>query len=71
MLTLTLTQPYATLVAIGAKQIETRSWYSSVRDDILIHAATTYAGVGGKNAFISRKLDTQLPAELLLAALQG
>ena len=52
MLTLTLTQPYATLVAIGAKQIETRSWYSSVRDDILIHAATTYAGVGGKNAFI-------------------
>ena len=31
----------------------------------------TLVRLGGKNAFISRKLDTQLPAELLLAALQG
>jgi hypothetical protein len=28
MRTLTLTQPWATLVAIGAKSIETRSWYA-------------------------------------------
>ena len=31
----------------------------------------TLVRLGGKNAFISRKLDTPLPADLLLAALQG
>lgn len=36
---LTLTQPWATLVAIGAKSIETRSWYTSYRGPIAIHAA--------------------------------
>ena len=29
MKALTLTQPWATLVAMAAKQVETRSWYSS------------------------------------------
>lgn len=36
---LTLTQPYATLVAIGAKRIETRSWSTSYRGPLAIHAA--------------------------------
>jgi hypothetical protein len=31
MKTLTLHQPWATLVALGAKQIETRSWAASYR----------------------------------------
>jgi hypothetical protein len=39
MKTLTLTQPWATLVAIGAKQIETRSWGTSYRGPLAIHAA--------------------------------
>lgn len=39
MKALTLTQPWATLVAIGAKTIETRSWWSSYRGPIAIHAA--------------------------------
>lgn len=39
MKTLTLTQPWATLVAIGAKHIETRSWYTSYRGPLAIHAA--------------------------------
>jgi activating signal cointegrator 1 len=39
MKTLTLTQPWATLVAIGAKQIETRSWKTSYRGPLAIHAA--------------------------------
>lgn len=34
-----MTQPYATLVAIGAKKIETRSWSTSYRGPIAIHAA--------------------------------
>lgn len=40
---LTLTQPWATLVAIGAKQIETRSWYTSYRGQLAIHAAKGFS----------------------------
>jgi hypothetical protein len=36
---LTLWQPWASLVAIGAKKIETRSWRTSHRGALLIHAA--------------------------------
>lgn len=36
---LTLTQPWATLVAIGAKRIETRSWSTKYRGLVAIHAA--------------------------------
>lgn len=39
MKALTLTQPWATLVAIGAKKIETRSWPTTYRGPIAIHAA--------------------------------
>lgn len=36
---LTLTQPWATLVALGEKQIETRSWRTHYRGPLVIHAA--------------------------------
>lgn len=39
MKALTLKQPWATLVAIGAKRIETRSWQTSYRGRLAIHAA--------------------------------
>lgn len=39
MKVLTLTQPWATLVAMGAKRVETRSWSTSYRGDLAIHAA--------------------------------
>jgi activating signal cointegrator 1 len=39
MKALTLTQPWATLVAIGAKKIETRSWRTDYRGPLAIHAA--------------------------------
>lgn len=39
MKALTLTQPWATLVAIGAKRIETRSWRTKYRGELAIHAA--------------------------------
>jgi hypothetical protein len=49
MKALTLTQPWATLVAIGAKTIETRSWATSYRGPLAIHAAAGY-GKGGAKA---------------------
>jgi hypothetical protein len=39
MKAITLTQPWATLVAIGAKRIETRSWATNYHGEIAIHAA--------------------------------
>lgn len=38
MKTLTLIQPWATLIMIGAKKIETRSWSTKYRGPIAIHA---------------------------------
>lgn len=49
MKVLTLTQPWATLVAIGAKRVETRSWETLYRGPLLIHAAAGY-GKGGMRA---------------------
>jgi hypothetical protein len=42
MKALTLTQPWATLVAIRAKKIETRSWSTNYRGPLAIHAAKGY-----------------------------
>lgn len=39
MKAITLTQPWATLVALGAKRIETRSWSTPHRGALGIHAA--------------------------------
>lgn len=39
MKAITLTQPWATLVAIGAKRFETRSWSTPYRGELAIHAA--------------------------------
>ncbi len=44
MRAISLTQPWATLVAIGAKRIETRSWSTSYRGQIAIHAAKGFPG---------------------------
>ena len=41
MRALTLTQPWASLVAVGAKRIETRNWSTSYRGKLAIHAAKT------------------------------
>lgn len=35
---ITLIQPWATLIALGEKKIETRSWKTKYRGDLLIHA---------------------------------
>lgn len=51
MKALTLTQPWATLIACGAKRIETRSWATDFRGRIAIHAAKGLGPVGGKRGF--------------------
>jgi len=39
---LSLTQPWASLVCLGAKKIETRSWHTNYRGGLLIHASKAY-----------------------------
>ncbi len=39
MKAISLLQPWATLVAIGAKRIETRSWATNYRGPLAIHAS--------------------------------
>ena len=41
MKAITVWQPWATLLATGQKHNETRSWKTSYRGEILIHAAKT------------------------------
>lgn len=51
MKAITLTQPYATLIAIGAKRIETRGWSTTYRGPIAIHAGQGLGPVGGRRGF--------------------
>ena len=39
MKALTLHEPFATLIARGFKEVETRAWYTSYRGPLAIHAA--------------------------------
>ena len=39
MKALSLTQPWATAIAVGQKQFETRSWSTKFRGEVCIHAA--------------------------------
>jgi len=43
---LTLTQPWASLMAIGVKTIETRSWKTGYRGPVAIHAGKGLGGLG-------------------------
>lgn len=51
MKALTLTQPWASLVALGEKRYETRSWSTEYRGPLAIHAAKGVASIGGEKAF--------------------
>lgn len=45
MKALSLWQPWATAVAIGAKRIETRSWPTDYRGPVVIHSAQSLKGI--------------------------
>lgn len=51
MKAITIIQPWATLIAIGNKQIETRSWSTKYRGPLAIHAGknTSYVQMKSKN----------------------
>jgi hypothetical protein len=77
MKAITLTQPWATLVAIGAKRIETRSWSTRYIGDLLIHAAKSFPAAARElcsswpfNIALAR-VGIDRPAQLPLGAIVG
>lgn len=56
MKVLSLTQPWASLVALRVKRFETRSWSTAYRGPLAIHAARGLDGVGGRRG-LARIID--------------
>ena len=63
MKALTLTQPWATLVALGHKQVETRSWRTQYRGPIAIHAAKGFPSEACRFAGVERAIG-RIPARI-------
>src|SRR5690625_4797093 len=51
MRAITIRQPWATLIATGAKKIETRSWPTNYRGTLLIHAGKSKQDLSVAQAF--------------------
>lgn len=62
MLCITLTEPWASLVACGAKQIETRSWGTYYRGPIAVHASRKMTGADLDFAMKTLEVRTALEA---------
>lgn len=71
MKAITLTQPWATLVAINAKQIETRSWATTYRGLLAIHAAINLEPVGGEQGLMELCRTEPFRSVLLAAGFIG
>ncbi len=64
MKAITLTQPWATLVALGAKQYESRSWSTRYRGPIAIHAAKGFPGWARETCYDQPFLDVLTAARI-------
>ena len=56
MTVISLLQPWAQLVVLGAKKIETRSWNTAFRGELLIHASLGKHYGSGKDKISCREL---------------
>ena len=62
MKALTIWQPWASLIAGGAKQYETRSWATQYRGPIAIHAAARYIRKWDLPADLAKVADVEMEA---------
>lgn len=68
MKALTLTQPWASAIAVGLKSVETRNWRTPYRGPIAIHAAVGYPREAQTFASSLRDLGKPLPSRIPLGA---
>lgn len=61
MTVISILQPWATLIVIGAKKFETRSWDTKYRGELLIHASLGKSYGVGPNKVSCRELCYQDP----------
>lgn len=70
MKTLSMYQPWATLVVIGAKKWETRSWATKYRGQMLIHASKRFDGYNQRLAkeepFFTALLNQACPTGMII-----
>ena len=59
---MTIWQPWASLIACGAKQYETRSWATQYRGPIAIHAAARYIRKWDLPADLAKVADVEMEA---------
>lgn len=64
MKALSLTQPWASLIAIGAKRIETRSWPTAYRGPVAIHASKGFPAWARETCWEDRFRDALVEAGL-------
>jgi len=73
MKALSLTQPWASLVAIGAKKIETRSWSAQYRGPLAIHAAKSFPvcakDYASSPVFADALRELQIPGKTIVESL--
>ncbi len=62
MKALSLTQPWASAVALGIKQWETRSWPTKFRGEVCIHAAKGFPGWAKEFSRFSGRAYDELPS---------
>lgn len=70
MRALTLSQPWATAIALGVKHVETRSWRTTYRGPLLIHAAQNFpkdARDFAREAVTAGHLPATLPFSAIVA----
>ncbi len=53
---LSLTQTWASLMALGLKKVETRSWYTSYRGPLAIHAAKRFPPEARERAAVAASM---------------
>lgn len=70
MKALSLTQPFASLIAIGAKTVETRGWFTSYRGPLAIHASKRFPMANARlclvEPFTSSLSSLRLPAPVVV-----
>lgn len=62
MKVLSVLQPWATLIVMGAKKIETRSWNTKYRGPLLIHASKGKKAGGWELATVANQFGIKKPA---------
>jgi hypothetical protein len=70
MKAITITQPWASLIAIGAKRIETRSWSTRYRGPLAIHAGAGLGPVGGQRSLAALLLTEPFRSVLAQAGMR-